>query len=215
MGGVFVGNSARGVNAFVRSGRRFDFLSRWEANEAVDFVKQLEMQFDADFSPADGHWSEDDRRELLAEALRRLEAEAPSPLIPPPARPGRKPVRTPEQDAAEARQREAWQHIVADFHRGGYWGRVPRPGRAPKVKKPLTEAQLRRKELWPYIWAFFQSTIIMKFVIYYFGINSADDPSVWNYAGLGVGIFVSFFSLFFFAWRHHRKMKKLGLEDTV
>lgn len=153
----------------------------------------MENQFNADFGPADGHWTAQDREAILNEAFRRLEEQSP---------------------VDETRRRELWHEIVVDFHRSRFWGRTPTPGRAPKEKKPISEERKRWRLLFPYIWAFLQATIVMKLVIYYFGINSADDPSVFNYVGLGVGIFLSFASLIFFAWRHHRKMKALGLDDT-
>lgn len=172
-----------------------DWPFSWSTTKVMNFLNRMERQFQADFAPASGHWRPEDREALLREAFRRFDE-----LRPP--------------TAGEAEERKIWNDIVADFHRGGYWGRKPFPGPAPKEKKPLTEEQRRRKELLPYIWAFVQSTIIMKLVIYYFGINSADDPSLFNYIGLGLGIFISFFSLFFFAWRHHRRLKAKGLDDT-
>ena len=98
--------------------------------------------------------------------------------------------------------RQAWQEIVTDYYRSNNWGFQPQGEKPPKI---LTEDDKVRKELWPYIWVVIQSMIILKTVVYYFGIKSSDDPSTLNKVLLGLALGTSAFTLIFFAWRKSRK----------
>jgi hypothetical protein len=98
--------------------------------------------------------------------------------------------------------REAWQQTVTDYYTANSWGFQPQTAKPPKI---LTEDDIVRKELWPYIWVVIQSMIILKTVVYYFGIQTSDDPSPLNKALLGLALGTSAFTLIFFAWRKSRK----------
>jgi hypothetical protein len=98
--------------------------------------------------------------------------------------------------------RTAWQEVVTDYYRSDCWGFQPQTEKPPKI---LTEDDKVRKELWPYIWVVIQSMIILKTVVYYFGIKSSDDPSTTNKVLLGLALGTSAFTLIFFAWRKSRK----------
>lgn len=148
-------------------------------------LERISLQAEVDLAPPGaGHWSENDWKDIL----KRADEELASRL----------PVARPEQ------LREAWAQVATKFHREGNWGFHPQ---ARRRDKPLTEGQKRFREMAPYLWAFVQSTLIIKFAIYYFGIQSADDPSIFNLAGLIICLALSFCSLVFFAWRMHRKEK--------
>lgn len=98
-----------------------------------------------------------------------------------------------------------YEELIVDFHRSKYWGLALKSGQAPPV--PLTEEQKNQWELWTYIWALVQSTIVLKFVIYYFGIRAAEDQDSELKAYMYFFIFLSFFSLFHFAYRKWKKEK--------
>lgn len=92
-----------------------------------------------------------------------------------------------------------WRLIVLDFIQNANWGFKPL---RKKPKKPLTEEQKNSRQLFRYGWAFFQSMIILKIAVYYFGLESAENPDrtnpmwVWFFFGLSAG------SLIFFAYRN-------------
>jgi hypothetical protein len=98
--------------------------------------------------------------------------------------------------------RQYWNEMVTDFHRQNFWG-FSTQGQPPK--KELTEEQRTTRELWPYIWVMIQSGIILKTVVYYFGIKSSNDPSPENVFFLTLALVTSAGTLIFFAWRKSRK----------
>ncbi len=94
---------------------------------------------------------------------------------------------------------EAWKQVIRDFVHNQQWGYLPT---SVKPKKIQTEEQKIFWKLFKYAWAFFQSMVILKIAVYYFGLESADHPNetsvfwVWFFFGL------SAFSLAFFAYRN-------------
>ncbi len=99
--------------------------------------------------------------------------------------------------------REAWAEVMVSFWREAQWGLVAKSKR--QEPPPLTEGKKQSKELWAYVLAFLQAAIVMKFVIYYFGLRHAEDSDPIYTIGLYVGMGVSVVSLLAFAWRHHQK----------
>lgn len=99
-----------------------------------------------------------------------------------------------------------WNQAVVDFHRTQYWGFTPK---FTKPRRPLTEDQKIRKELFSYIWVFFQSMIVLKTAVYFFGLEYADKREPINLFLLLAAIGTSFSSLIFFAYRKSRKQKAL------
>lgn len=102
-----------------------------------------------------------------------------------------------------SRMKSAWIEIVTDFHRSRNWGfptQIKRPA-APKVDSPT-------REVASYFWTMFQALFLMKCVILFFGIKSAEEPSPWMTGGLIFALFVSFSSLIWFAIRKTRKEKR-------
>lgn len=141
----------------------------------------------SDFQPRRGHFSLTDADQILLKATDFLRDKV---------------VQSRPETAAEISQ--LWNDVCVDFHRNQYWGFSPtlkdNPHRVPLIQFTAVE-----KELFPYVWAFFQAAIAMKVVIYYFGIRASHESSIQNNLFVGFAILFSFSSLFFFAWRHHRK----------
>lgn len=145
---------------------------------------EIVAQSESDLAPAGGgHWSEADWAEIMNRVDRNFAA-----LV----------MGVNEENELRAK----WSSVVTDFHRQNHWGFIPQVQRR---KKPVTEEQKRFREFVPYAWAFIQSTLIIKFAVYYFGLSAADDPSTFNLVGLIVCLGISFFSLVYFAYRHHQK----------
>lgn len=94
---------------------------------------------------------------------------------------------------------EAWPLVIRHFVENNYWG-FQQISKKPKTKK--TEEQLTFWKIFKYAWAFFQSMIILKIAVYYFGLESAQNPEqtsvlwVWFFFSVSVG------SLAFFAYRN-------------
>jgi len=152
--------------------------------ELQKFLQELSRQQKSDFTPTEGFFSNENK-----EAIARKGAEQLSAALQ---------AYGPQAGISEAQA--AWQKIVGDFHRSGYWGFLTQKQKPPKV---LSEEQKRTRELFPYIWTAFQALIVMKLVISYFGIESADsDETPWL---LYLAIAFSFGSLAFFAWRKYKK----------
>jgi hypothetical protein len=93
----------------------------------------------------------------------------------------------------------AWVNVIKNFTQNNNWG-FTLTHKKPKLKK--TEEQKIFSKLFKYVWAFFQSMIVLKIAVYYFGLESADRPDeisvvwVWLFFSISAG------SLFFFAYRN-------------
>ena len=116
-------------------------------------------------------------------------------------------VQTQILDRLEARQRESatslteelWREWVVDFHRSGHWGFESRdPGFQADSVPP------RPASIFRFIWSAFQSLIILKAFVLYFGLSYAVDSTRLNLIGLIVSISISFSSLIWFAIRQSR-----------
>lgn len=107
-------------------------------------------------------------------------------------------------DLDTVRLQSLWVAIVRDFHSQGYWG-IETVREKPKKEKVVDPVH---RELFPYIWAFVQSAIIMKVVVYFFGIRYTRDQSNENWWYITLALLTAGGSLVWFAFRHHRKMKK-------
>ena len=147
------------------------------------FLKTLENHIDEDlWKSAGGFWSEASIQKFRETAMQKLAKKMQG-------RPGKEPV-------------DYWTEVVRDFH-SDYWGEVRLP---KKEKKPQTEEQKIFWELFSYIWVLIQAALIMKTVVFYLGIKSAQDEGVADgkwYVFLAIAF--SFLSLSFFAYRKYRK----------
>ncbi|MBS1972565.1 MAG: hypothetical protein JSU04_19820 [Bdellovibrionales bacterium] len=153
-------------------------------SDAQKYLQELSSQQKSDFTPTDGYFSNETKEHLAREGAGRLGRALAA--------------RSGAVNLSEIQ--EEWQKIVRDFHQARYWGQSTQRQKPPKI---LTEDQKRTRELFPYIWAAFQALIVMKLVISYFGLESADsDETPWL---LYLAIAFSFCSLVFFAWRKHKK----------
>ena len=94
---------------------------------------------------------------------------------------------------------QAWINVIRHFVQNNYWG-FQTISQKPKIKQ--TEEQQIFWKIFKYTWAFFQSMIVLKIAVYYFGLESARDPEqtsvfwVWLFFSISVG------SLAFFAYRN-------------
>lgn len=94
---------------------------------------------------------------------------------------------------------ESWKNVLRDFNQNNYWN-FEQISRKPKPIQ--TEEQKIFWKLFKYAWAFFQSMIILKIAVYYYGLESASHPDqvssfwVWLFFGLSTS------SLIFFAYRN-------------
>lgn len=95
-----------------------------------------------------------------------------------------------------------WDKVRQSFKNSKYWGFTTH-----------TEEQSSKRvnvgrELFAYIWTMIQALLIMKVVIFYFGLKSAAESEPMDMVWLVLAISFSFGSLFFFAWRKSRKKKR-------
>lgn len=168
------------IDAF-KAHNAFDHL----APENQSYVRELSKQLKSDFaSPSGSYFSLETQEAIAREAAGRLEK----------ALDGKASLNIQEI------QKE-WGAIVADFYRSQSWGYATQKEKPQKV---LTQDQKIVREIAPYIWVAFQAWVIMKLVIYYFGIEAADNPDETP-VFLYLGIAFSFCSLVFFAWRKFKK----------
>lgn len=162
------------------SGLQFD-------ESAKKYLSIIEGNFAQDFSTSGrGYFSFDDTA-LIAEQAFALAQEKLGHAHPP---------------ISEQALKTCWNDVVTDFHRKKFWGFLP------QAKKPiaaLTEEQKTQREMWPYIWVLIQSGIILKTVVYYFGLRSSEDPTPENRVYLILALCTSASTLIFFAWRKSRK----------
>lgn len=155
--------------------------------EASAYLREIEKNLKSDLAaPANLYYSHEIFEQLSLTALNKLKQ--------------RLKLQTGTIELATLRQ--AWHETVTDYYNSNSWGFKPQTVKPPKI---LTEDDKVRKELWPYIWVVIQSMIILKTIVYYFGIRSSDDPTPLNKALLGLALGTSAFTLIFFAWRKSRK----------
>ncbi len=152
----------------------FNFTSDEAKNELAEISKNYWSDLTSHLSQ---YFSHEDREKITVQAAQLLQAKLQSS----------EPLST------------AWNNVVRDFLSNQQWGY--KTSREKPVKK-LTEDQKISKKLFKYVWAFFQSMIILKIAVYYFGLESADNPQdvsvvwVWFFFALSAG------SLAFFAYRN-------------
>lgn len=155
--------------------------------EAQAYLREIEKNLKSDLAaPSNLYYSHETFEQLSKAALEKLKQRL-TPLAGP---------------IELSVLRDAWHKTVTDYYQSNSWGFQPQATKPPKI---LTEDDKVRKELWPYIWVVIQSMIILKTIVYYFGIKSSDDPTPLNKALLGLALGTSAFTLIFFAWRKSRK----------
>lgn len=111
---------------------------------------------------------------------------------------------------------EAWSDVVRDFHSGEprYWGFPLLPFGHKDSKRPKNEDELRRRDITVFITTALISSVFIKGLILYFGLNYSgqqddgfgDSLSIGSYGwGLAITLAFSFSSLIIFAIRHSRR----------
>lgn len=94
---------------------------------------------------------------------------------------------------------EAWTAVVRNFIEEQNWGFTT------SNKKPVkkqTEEQKIFWQLFKYVWAFFQSMVILKIAVYYFGLESAEHPDQVSVIWVILFFLISAGSLALFAYRN-------------
>lgn len=153
-------------------------------------VQEIAKSHLLDLSPPAGlHYSVETQDQLTAEAARRLALAVSQSLN------------------SEKSVNELWQDIATDFHRNNRWNF--QAGLKTRPQRPPTQEQKVFRELLPYVWSLVQSVVIMKAAVYYFGMQSSNEPSTQNNVLFAITLTISFGSLFIFAWRKSRNENKL------
>lgn len=155
--------------------------------EAQNYLILIEKNLPQDFSTSGrGYFSSEDEVHIAEKAFALAKEKLTS--LPAPI--------------SEDSLKKIWNEIVTDFHRSGFWSFTPQ---AKKPKAALTEDQKTQREMWPYIWVLIQSGIILKTIVYFFGLRASEDPTPENKIYLTLALGTSAGTLIFFAWRKSRK----------
>lgn len=94
---------------------------------------------------------------------------------------------------------EAWKNVLRDFNQKQQWGFQTT---SIKPKKVQNEEEKIFWKLFKYVWAFFQSMVILKIAVYYFGLESASNPDQTSKIWVWLFFSLSASSLIFFAYRN-------------
>lgn len=155
-------------------------------SDVAEALQEISKQLDSDFSSiGHGHLSHEARLTAYLMAAEKLGEKMCHGTL------------------TESSTRKFWQEVVQDFYQNNHWGLVLTHQPPPKlITNPV------RHEIWPYIWGFFQTAILMKWVVYYFGLEMSRAPTpeytVIFYGLLGFTIL----SMTFTTWRLMKKEKK-------
>lgn len=162
----------------------FFFDSCEHAPAFADFVRHTSTNYWSDMTAhVSEYFSSEDRLAITEKAARRLSDELKSISI----------------HSSDEAMTQAWVRVIRNFIDNRQWG-YETVRKKPKAKQ--TEEQKIFWKLFRYTWAFFQSMVILKIAVYYFGLESADKPDetsviwVWLFFGLSAG------SLAYFAYRN-------------
>lgn len=93
----------------------------------------------------------------------------------------------------------AWVQVLRDFNTQKYWGYKTTTQKPKPVK---TEEQKIFWQLFKYVWALFQSMIVLKIAVYYFGLGSAEHPDQISVFWVWLFFLISAGSLALFAYRN-------------
>lgn len=155
--------------------------------EARKHLAILDQNFSSDFSTSGrGYFTQEDQEKIQEQACLRLKEK----------------LKGLAEPIGGNTLRQSWSEIVIDFHRNNFWNFHPQQHKPVKV---LSEEQKTYREMWPYVWVLIQSGILLKTLVYYFGINASNDPSTENTVFLCLALATSAGTLIFFAWRKTRK----------
>jgi hypothetical protein len=167
-------------------------ILKQEGLEVTEDLKRIAVAHTSDLSPTSSRYFSEENEKFVTEKSARTLGQrlAQAPGLAPAA---------------------AWVEIVTDFHRHQQWGLATTVNRPLRVKEDTPA-----REVASYFWTMFQALFLMKCVILFFGIKSAEDPSPWMTAGLIGALAFSFGSLVYFAIRKSRKeaLKKQQSEDA-
>jgi len=151
-------------------------------------ISEIDAKSTSDLKPSQGYFSTEDENKIQEMAAQRT---------------------LEEYQKSSRSLLKIWNEQIVHFHQNRYWGYSTQ---SQKPKKELTQEQKINREVFSYIWAFIQSMIILKFAVYYFGLEFAERHDPVNLFFLILAILSSFASLAFFAYRKSRRDKKLNSE---
>lgn len=103
------------------------------------------------------------------------------------------------ENLKKAPAEQAWTLVIRDFLEKNYWG-FQQIIKKPKEK--LTQEQEIFWKIFKYAWAFFQSMIVLKIAVYYFGLESAQNPAQTSVLWVWFFFSISVSSLVFFAYQN-------------
>lgn len=153
--------------------------------DGTAFLTELETSIGKDlWLSAGGHWAEISIAKFRRVAMEKLAAE----------------LRGNSVDSYKS----AWTEVVRDFH-DSFWGEHRL---AKKEKKPRTEEQIIFWELFSYIWILLQALFIVKTLIFYLGLKSAQEGTTDGKVSVALAILFSFVSLGWFAYRKSKNSKE-------
>ena len=155
-------------------------------SEAQKYLLEISKNIEADFfSNLSAHFTHAEQTEITKLAAQKLHEQLT--LIPNPV--------------PFSQLKNAWNQVCQDYHQNQHWGFIPHKKTAPAPIIENPEQKKIQKQLRSYIWTAFQSLIILKVTIYYFGLKFAKDTSTENKIILICAIAFSAGSLLFFAIR--------------
>ncbi|MEI7973050.1 MAG: hypothetical protein WCH11_01645 [Bdellovibrio sp.] len=99
----------------------------------------------------------------------------------------------------------AWQQVVRDFHRDHYGIDRHLHLKSEQTQSPTQLLSSRRSsQIFRFFWPAFQTLVLMKVVILYFGVQAANQAEETPYWMLGAAVLFSLGNLVYFAWKNRR-----------
>lgn len=154
--------------------------------EADSFLQEIIQNIPQDLSPdSPGYFSHETQELLLQDAgqrLAKLLSAAPQPVT--------------FHDL-----RAGWDTVLVDYHRNNNWNY---PTQSQKPEKILTQDQKNSRELFSYVWMMLRSLILLKTVVYYYGMHTATEPSTYHSVLLYVSLLLLLANMVYFVWKKSR-----------
>ncbi|ASD65070.1 hypothetical protein B9G79_16595 [Bdellovibrio bacteriovorus] len=154
--------------------------------EAESYLKEIIQNLPQDLSPdRPGYYSHETKDLLLKDASERLALYlrgCPEPIN--------------FEDL-----RSGWNAVIVDYHRQNNWNYPTQP---QKPEKKITQDQKIFKELFSYVWMMMRSLILLKTVVYYYGMHTATDPGTYHTVMLYGALLLLLANMVHFIWKKSR-----------
>lgn len=99
----------------------------------------------------------------------------------------------------------AWEQVVRDFHRNHFGINPHLHLKTEETQSPQQfQSSRRRAQIFRFFWPAFQTLVLMKVVILYFGLQAANQTEEAHYWMLGAAVLFSLGNLVYFAWRNRQ-----------